>query len=264
MRPLPLGAATLFYKEQTVSEALEGIARHGFDSAEVWIEHLSHSGESPGEIVQRAKELNLLLTAHATSYDLNTLSTNLGISEESRAQVEGSLQAAAELGARVLVVHPGRRSSTRDRKQDFWPALIAWAEQVDRLAEKLGVRVGMELMEKRPKEIFMLPEDARRFMEHGWSQTGLTIDTAHMNTHEDPLQFLRQLEPEWIAHVHLSDNNAERTHVPLGQGEIDLPALLTALRAEYAGIVSLEGYVPGRGDEVLSQNMDYLRKIGFA
>jgi sugar phosphate isomerase/epimerase len=259
-----IGCATTFLKEYTVSEALQIIARCGYDSAEVWIEDLNRTGESPVALARQADDLGLVLTVHAASYDLNPTSSNRGIARESILQIEASLSTAAELGAKLAVVHPGRRSSSRDRLEDFWPKLVSWVASLDQVADHLGVEVGLELMENRPKEIFMLPEHAVKLMENAWKKIQLTIDVAHMNTYGDATRYLRDLNPDWIAHVHLSDNAPWQTHLPLGTGELDIPAVLYALQEVYSGIVSLEGYVLGKGETLLKQNLAYLKQIGFA
>jgi sugar phosphate isomerase/epimerase len=262
--PFLIGCATTFLKAYSVSEALDTIARCGYAAAEVWIEHLENTGESPQALARQAKSLGLILTVHAASYDLNPTSSNLGIALESSRQIEASLATSAELGAKLVVVHPGRRSSSRDRLEDFWPKLIGWVADLDQAADRLGVDVGLELMENRPKEIFMLPEHATQLMETDWKKIRLTIDVAHMNTYGDAARYLRDLNPAWIAHVHLSDNAPWQTHLPLGTGELDIPAVLYALQEVYTGIVSLEGYVLGKGESLLKQNMAYLKQIGFA
>lgn len=261
---LQIGSSTTFLKDHHVSEALERIARSGYDSAEIWIEHLELTGESSTELARRARDLGLVVTVHAASYDLNPTSSNQGIARESRRQIDASLATAASLGARLVVVHPGRRSSSRDKWEHFWPELIDWVGELDEVADNYGIIVALELMENRPKEIFMLPEHAARLMESSWRQIKLTIDVAHMNTHGDPVEFLHDLDPDWIAHVHLSDNADWQTHLPLGRGDMDIPAVLNALQDLYSGIASIEGYVLGAGDSLLKDNMAYLRHHGFA
>ena len=259
---LRVGAATMFLRELPVSRALEHIADAGYAAAEVWIEHLLDSGERPGALARQAGTLGLALTVHAASYDINPISRNIGIARESRRQIEQSLAATVELEAQVVVVHPGRRSSSRQPSEETWRRLLDWIADLDTTAARLGVRVGLELMENRPREIFMLPSDAARLMETSWQQIGLTVDVAHLNTHGDPVELLNQLEPTWIWHVHLSDQTPTQAHVPLGRGEMDLPRVLTAIRRIYSGIVSVEGYVPDQGRAVLAHNIACLRRLG--
>src|SRR5690606_31148377 len=152
-----------------------------------------------------------------------------GIARESRWQIAESLRLSALMQADLVVVHPGRRTSSRDPVEAAWGRLLEWLDEIDLSAKSAGVRIGLELMENRPKEIFMLAEDARRVMEENWSHIGLTIDLAHLNTHGDPLAYLDKLEPDWIWQVQLSDNAVSQTHLPLGKGEMDVERALIRL-----------------------------------
>ena len=144
-----------------------------------------------------------------------------------------------------------------------WSRLQDWVGALDRKSQVLGLRIGLELMEKLPLEIFMVPEDAAALLSLPLRQVGLTVDIAHMNTHGDPLTLLGALDPAWIWHVHLSDNAPHRVHLPLGEGQMDLGAVLKALEEVYAGIVSIEGSVPEEGEMLLARNMDYLNALGW-
>lgn len=261
---MDFGASTLFLRERSVLETLNVISRAGYAAAEVWIDHLRWTSEMPTEIARYARLLGLELSVHAAMYDLNLTSSNVDIRTESLRQIEASIRMTAELGARVVVVHPGRLSSSRDNPEAVWACLVEVVQQIDEWATAYGVVVGLEMMERRHKEIFVTPEDAGRLMAHNWRSVGLTVDIAHLNTFGDPVKLLDAIDPDWIAHVHLSDNADHTTHLPLGWGEVDLSGALAALHTGYDGLVNLEGYVSGRGEEVLHANLNYLRHLGYA
>ena len=258
------GASTLFLRELSVAEALETIYRVGYVAAEIWIDHLQWTGEAPAAIGRQARDLGLALSAHGAMYDLNLTSSNADIRAESLRQIETSIAMAAEMDAHVVVVHPGRLSSSRDNPEAFWDYLLDVVRQIDEWATVHGVVVGLEMMERRHKEIFVTPEDAGRLMAQGWQNVKLTVDIAHLNTIGNPVKLLYAIDPDWVAHVHLSDSSSEKTHLPLGQGELNLWTVLAALGARYGGLVSLEGYVPGHGEHVLTANLGFLRELGFS
>jgi sugar phosphate isomerase/epimerase len=118
-------------------------------------------------------------------------------------------------------------------------------------------------MEKAPKQVYMLPEDVRRIMRMGWRSIGLTLDLAHAFTHMDPVDYIDQLQSRWITHVHLSDGSRDTTHLPLGQGDINIRDVLEALNEVYDGLVILEGCTPFRGHEIVAANRAYLQKLGW-
>lgn len=102
------------------------------------------------------------------------------------------------------------------------------------------MRVGVEHMEPRPGEYVTTPEDANRLVrEVNRPNVGTVLDVAHVPWGEYEAAFISQLER--IAHVHLSDADAARLHLPLRQGGRDLAGVLRALRG-YEGTIALEGF----------------------
>ena len=258
------GASTYFLKEKSLTEALDVIASLGYGSAEIWMEHYMSAGQRPATIARHARALGLNLTVHAASYDVNCISTNPGIRRESRRQVRTSIQLAAALGASVVVVHPGELSSARADRSEAWQNLDEMASMLDDWADEAGLCVGIENMEKKANQILLLPEDLTRLFSRPRRHVRLTLDLAHTQTLMDPVSFLKQIRPDWICHVHLSDNAPSATHLPLGRGDLAVPKVLKALGRVYNGIVSLEGYTPGEGERLLSENMTYLREHKLA
>ena len=258
------GASTYFLKERSVTEALDVIARLGYGSAEIWMEHYWSAGQRPATIARHARSQGLNLTLHAASYDVNCISTNPGIRRESRRQVRSSLRLAAALGASVIVVHPGELSSTRGDRSEAWKSLEEFAVMLDDWAAEDEVCVGIENMEKKANQILLLPQDLARLFARSWRHVRLTLDLAHTQTLMDPVSYLKQIRSEWICHVHLSDNAPSATHLPLGRGHLQVTKILKALGRVYDGIVSLEGYTPGQGERLLAENMAYLRRHKLA
>ena len=256
------GCSTMFFGELEVCPSLEAISEAGYDSAEIWVEHLALTGEDPRVIAGKARSLGLGLTVHAPFTDLNIVSKNAGIRDESLRQVRDSISLAGQLGSGLIVVHPGRLSSSRDRMDDVWRRFLDCVSLLDTWSE--GVVVAVEMMEKRSREFFLTPDDARRVMKQDLPHICLTVDVAHLATIGDPAGLLEELDPSWIAHVHLSQSRPDRTHAPLGEGLIDIPGVLALLEKSYDGIVSLEGYSPGRGEELAVSNISFLRELGYA
>ena len=262
-KTLSFGISTTVLREHPVSYALEKIARAGYSSAEIWLWHLEDWDEGSQAIKRRADELGLKLTMHAPAEGLNPISVDSEMAATSRRRIEESLRIAVELGVKVVAVHPGRRDSPDEAVDDAWVRMLDWIAELDFMASRLGLYIGLELMEKLPLEIFMTPRDAAWLMKMPLNNVSITLDIAHMNTHKNPLDFLAQIEPGWIKHVHLADNAPRRVHLPLGDGQIDIGVVLTELAKIYRGIVSIEGSIPGQGETLLAGNMSTLRKLGW-
>jgi sugar phosphate isomerase/epimerase len=260
---LSFGISTTVLREHPVSYALERIAMAGYSSAEIWPWHLERWGERSQEIKNLVNDLGLRLTMHAPAEGLNPISLDIELAGSSRRQITESLHLAVVLGAEVIAVHPGRRDSLDEALDDAWMRMLDWVVELEARASNLNLRIGLELMEKLPLEIFMTPRDAARLMEMQFDHVGITVDIAHMNTHMNPVNFLEQIQSEWINHVHLADNAPHRVHLPLGEGQIDIGGVLTDLSKKYQGIVSIEGSVSGQGEALLAGNLSVLRKLGW-
>jgi sugar phosphate isomerase/epimerase len=242
---------------------MEIIARCGYAAAEVWMEHLWRTDEKAKRAGKRGRELGLELSLHAPFYDLNISSINPGIRESSRQQMLQSIELAGQLGARMIVLHPGRMSSGKDYRRDSW---ARFEEAMAAIAEKAveeGTTVGVENMRKRRRELFVRPADLRRFFSQSWSRVGLTFDLAHAATVTSPSRYIAELEGDWIVHAHLSDNSPKKVHLPLGEGDLDIKAVLRTLQQKYDGLVIIEGYVPGRCEEIAIHNIEFLRGLGL-
>ncbi len=257
------GSSTMFFQDLSVCDALERIARHGFQAAEVWMHHLMETAEDPRDVARQGRRLGLDLSLHAAAYDVNITSTTPGIRKESLLQIHSSIVTASQMDAKVTVVHPGRLSASRGSIEKCWELMNEALTQIQEWARTEGVSIGLETMEKRPKEVFVAPADVQRLLRSEWNTIGFTLDIAHAFTFMDPVRYIEQFEPKKIIHVHFSDSDDHSVHAPLGTGKIDIDAALKALCKRFDGLAVIEGYVPGRGDETVTANATYLKKLGW-
>ena len=91
----------------------------------------------------------------------------------------------------------------------------------------------------------------RKHANHHFADIGIVLDVAHIPWGEDEPSFAARLDR--IVHVHLSDTDESRIHLPLGQGRRNLVRLLGVLRA-YRGAIALEGFSIEAGTELARWN----------
>ena len=247
--------------------ALEGIARHGFKAAEVWAQHLWESQSNPLEVARTATRLEMSLSLHAPSYDLNPLSSNAEIRRISRTQVLDSLETADSIGARSVVVHPGQLSSSTDDVEEYWEHLEDWVGLLNEKAVGLNVNVALEGMERKRLQfvtnIAALERLAGICQRSNATHVSLALDIAHAGTLGDPMEFLKSV-PQ-IAHAHLSDTSDEKTHALLGEGRLELPAIIPALleriEATPHGLIAIEGRLASDEPRALRVAAAYLERF---
>jgi sugar phosphate isomerase/epimerase len=246
--------------------ALEQIHQAGFQAAEVWASHLSESRVSSKEVEAVAAKLGLKLSLHAPSYDLNPLSSNTEVRSLSRRLVLDSLEMAAQIGAKTVVVHPGALSSSTDNPEDYWGRLEEYLVQLDAKAAHLGVEVAIEAMEKKKLQfITTIPslERLAALLETvGAKHLGLCLDIAHAGTIGNPLDFLAAVPK--VIHAHLSDTSEEKTHALLGEGRLDLAAIIPVLLQKLEttnGLIAIEGRLAADEPRALQVAKSYLQKL---
>jgi sugar phosphate isomerase/epimerase len=250
------GTTTMVFYSRPLDEAVAAISRCGFDYAELWMDQVRREfPRRPGHAVRAILDRHgMKATVHCPIMDVNIASPNAGIRNESINQLLGCIEFAQLIDARLVVVHPGRRYSMNEPIEEHWKAQIdALSRAFDR-AEHLGVTLALENMEidNEIASVRDYPDMLRVIDDCGILDLRITLDTAHMRDTQVVLRFVDKLGPR-IAHVHVSDATDKALHLRIGEGSLDLPAVVRALEDhKFAGVYSLETYIPG-DEEALAE-----------
>ncbi len=137
---------------------------------------------------------------------------------------------AAELGAKVLVVHPFCHRIAKphryDRTKQYRSRQVSFFGEFVACAEKAGVELVLEnLCETEPRVLAEVIEEIDSPFLNA------CLDVGHANIYgEVPLPaWVERLGPR-LRYLHLHDNyGKEDQHLPIGEGTADFPALLKAL-----------------------------------
>jgi sugar phosphate isomerase/epimerase len=180
------------------------------------------------------------------------------------------LSYASQLGARVMRIVGGSRRTRPDSWVKHKRQLVRVLKPLTSVAEKHGVVMAIE------NHIDLLADEVVDLMttiDSPW--LGVCLDTANnLRLFEDPVQVARLLAP-WARATHVKDVGVRRGNprdfsfwpsVPLGQGLVDLPEVLRALkRAKYSGLLAFEiDYLhPDHGTEeqAVAHSIEYLRSL---
>jgi inosose dehydratase len=201
-------------------------------------------------------------------------------------EVERLLRGYDASGAEVLVLSAVTGAEGYDSRPvldaDEWMVLLANLDRLAELARQRGVRA---VLHPHVGTMIETGEEVRQVLDGSW--ISLCLDTGHLLIGgTDPADLARQA-PERIAHVHFKDVDArlarrvqdgrltytqgvrEGMYRPLGSGDVDVPAIVSSLRARgYDGWYVLEqdtiltGEPAGEGPvaDVLA-SAEYLRSI---
>ena len=150
-------------------------------------------------------------------------------------KIDRSVEAAADAGIPVVVVHPPYRWQAAFRR---------WlVEDLPSVEQRTGVAVAVENMFPVRVAGRDVTLHANQDLEALEGLHHLVLDTSHAAVaRHDPIQ-VRRLFGERLRHVHLSDNAGKGwdSHLPPGEGVLDIDGFLDDLaRSGYDGAVSLE------------------------
>jgi len=253
-----------------LKDALEIFANKKVDGVEIWVEHLWKEKSSLEDLRGLMDSLGLKCTLHAPTRDVNITSSNPRIKDESIRQTLEALEIAYRLGIDVVTVHPGHMSSSKDRPENFFEEQTQALFMIGKKAKELGVKVGVEVMERKPGELVVTPEDLNVLLDIvNLDSLGTTFDIAHAATHYKGSVELAQLNGSIVDYmkrlrkiynVHVSNSSPEKVHLPLSRGAYDFLPVLKELSEIYRGTVSIEGFVPGDGMRVLEENMNVIHR----
>jgi deoxyribonuclease-4 len=208
-----------------------------------------------------AEQAGVALYVHAP-YIVNVATTNNRIRIPSRKLLQQHVDAAAEIGARGLIVHGGHVNKTDELAMGF----DNWRKAVEATDLKVPLLIentagGDNAMTRRLDRIARVWEAISGAA--GFERVGLCLDTCHAHAGGNDLstvvEEVRRITGS-IALVHCNDSRDEfdsgaDRHTNLGHGRID-PDQLAAVVAEAGAPVVVE--TPG-GPEEHKADLDFLR-----
>ena len=208
----------------------------GFDFAEINLLHSHQSFQEIPSLLKLQDQYNLFYLVHApeegSPFDCAQLRTSL------LPQIKALVEFASELDARLITAH-------------FW--LDERYIQQPVLREKLAILEEM-LMLAREKQIpFCLENLSERACDfepafRHFPDLGMTLDIGHgelLSPENTAYSFIQEF-PDRIRHIHIHDNRGGNSpgddlHLPLGEGSINFPPILSALvQSGYDGTITLE------------------------
>jgi sugar phosphate isomerase/epimerase len=140
---------------------------------------------------------------------------------------------AAELGARLYVVHPDLQRRARGWDQRVVDSLEGAFEELSVLQDEIGLPIAVENMPSHKHSHFIAPGDL------DLKGLGLVLDTGHAAMTGTLSDWLTTSLAD-LRHVHLHDNQGHLGgdhHGALGTGVVDIEPVLHAARAAGASIV---------------------------
>jgi sugar phosphate isomerase/epimerase len=239
---LPLSGCSFgWLHRRPLADALRVLARQGFRSVELTTAppHLFTPAFGPYERRELARELAVLglevVSVNPSFADLNLISTNPEIRAVTERQLRSEIELAADLGARYVVVIPGRRHALAPAPEAAAAAVLD--EGLGRLRSRAAELDVIITLENSPYGYLGTAAELAEIVDR-WESPHLriTYDVANALAIEDPAEGVRQAGRH-LALAHVSDAWRSRwAHTSVGRGDVDFAAFAGALRqAGFAG-----------------------------
>jgi sugar phosphate isomerase/epimerase len=241
---VPFAVSSMFFHEYTTPEIFRFVSRAGLDAIEYWLEtpHFWLRDLPITEVVACRKNHPELttLTVHAPILDLNPCSINPDVAEISIRYAVRSIALAEQLGARVLTVHPGRRTAKRPPGAADFTRFEHYLSALRDAAMQNSLKIGMENMEPAINSFLCTPERVRQLLDdEPWLFFTLDVSHALAKSEEEPLRYI-ELCHDRLANVHLSRKEGKTLHLPLDQRPLMATVMHALKDAGYGGPLTLE------------------------
>ncbi|HHY48014.1 MAG TPA: sugar phosphate isomerase/epimerase [Firmicutes bacterium] len=259
---------TVIFQNQPFEEILPLIKDSGYDGVEIaWVprEHPFYWGEDVD--VTKVKricnsiglEVSSICPFFPQAYDLANTSNK--VREQGISYVRNIIDAANELGAKVVVVVPSAvwKQASGSREEE-WACCIASLKELGLYASNRGVTLAIEpLIRFLTYFLHRIEQGLRLIEEANVPGLGVMADLFHMNVEERSIEEAIKEAGDKLVHVHLSDSN---NRVP-GTGHLDFASILRALSSiNYAGYVVAElGVEQSEAVEATRETVKYIRAV---
>ena len=159
-----------------------------------------------------------------------------------------SIEHANDLGAKLLVFHPGALTGISQFYPGAqWKQNVASIKEIYATAEDYGVNVALENLPGKYWFLMNSPEQFANFYRETNLPLGIVMDLGHAHLEGLIQSFFNQLADK-IVHIHASDNDGtDDQHNGVGDGNIDytwLAEMLKKIRYDKSVIVESTKEVP--------------------
>ena len=250
------GASTLLWGH-SFSRICQQLSEANLEGVELWTEQFWHEEFTVSDVLGNIGKNNLDISLHAACWDLNISSLNDGIRKQSIKEIEKSIELAEALHVKSITIHPGRLTLNDKWKSWHTDCLQESLDALERVAQRSGVTLSIELMELAQKEFVTSPDLLNELVDHRSKYITTTFDIAHIPLTQSPKKLLEELHR--IDKIHISDSTKNKFHVPLGEGEIDILHMMQTLKTLDVPVV-IEGFDYLGKDNMLETNLRFLQK----
>lgn len=248
MKPWPIALSTGCFYDRPIFTVLDAVKKAGFAEIEVcsFSKHLDYHNLND---VQRAGELMRALQLAPVSFHapfashIDITAMDPHAREIAVRELLAACEAAALMGCRHVVLHPGPEREGRPPEKEFLLHMQYASESLNRVAARccdLGIQLLLEnmlahLLFGHVRDMLFLLGEIKS------CQVGACLDTGHAHLAREMDMVIQKLSGH-LKLVHVNDNRGDwDAHLAPGEGTIDWPKVIRELRENsFQGTLVLE------------------------
>ncbi|WP_214413193.1 sugar phosphate isomerase/epimerase family protein [Sphaerisporangium fuscum] len=241
------------YQHLPFERFLDDAAALGRERLELWgiapHLHIPQLSDAEARAVRRRTDALGLkvhcLTPEQVMYPVNIASPATWLRASSIAMFRRAAEVAAELGAELLLLTPGRGLES-EPVRDAWQRSVDAVGEISAYAASLGVTCVLEALQRVESNLVNDSRTlARMIDEVGAPNLGAVLDTVGMAVAGESVDDYFDNLGDRVRHVHLIDGSPAG-HLAWGDGELPLADYLAALdRRGYQGQLTFELFGDG-------------------
>lgn len=234
MPAIRISCSSLFLWEYSIYDIMEILLEAGIESVEFWAETptfwMNRNDETA--IAGLAEALSIMpggCTLHAPILDLNPSSYNEYVHEATIRETLWSLELAKILGARMVTIHPGKRTVHRTPTNEDWEKFMKYLKECKNRADFLGIALALENSMPGVSSMCSVPSGMKEVL-NAYPGLFFTFDVVHafIDSPETALSFIDELGDR-IINVHVGAPHNGKPHYPAHR-EKKMEAVLRKLR----------------------------------
>ena len=222
-----IGMSCTGFSAITVEEAAEKVSKE-FGLWEIFSEAEHSIGKNWTRLKAIKESYDLEFSVHSPISDTNIAALTDRMREASVLEMIHTAEVSAEIGAKIVVVHPGLSSrsvpGTEARAKENAKKSL---RTLDRTSREYGITFAIENMPNFPPMLGKTAEELAELLEG--TNLGVCFDIGHANT-TGQIDAMLSLLGDRFVNVHVHDNMGDHdSHMTVGDGNIDFPKAVEAL-----------------------------------
>jgi len=240
-----ISCSSLFLWEYPVRDIMDILSKAGINSVEFWAETPffwigRHNEITVAELIESISLMPNGCTMHAPIMDLNPSSYNDLVHEATIKETLWSLELAGIIGARVVTIHPGKRTAHRKPTNEDWEKFMKYLKISTGKARSLGINLSLENSMPGVQSMCSDTREMKDVLDQ-FPDLFFTFDLVHafMKSPDTALSFISELGDK-IRNVHIGAPHDGKPHYPVHY-EKKMDIVLRRLRdSGYKGDLTIE------------------------